>query len=50
MELVEGGLWVVVGAMAVAKPAEILMAVFGLSQKEAQAARVLKIGARRVEC
>ncbi len=50
MELVEGGLRVVVGRDGGRpKPAEILMAVFGLSQEEAQAARTLKIGARRVE-
>jgi radical SAM family uncharacterized protein/radical SAM-linked protein len=50
MELDQGGLRVVVGrAGGRPKPAEILMAVFGLSLEEAQAVRTLKIGARRVE-
>lgn len=50
LELVEGGLRVVVGREGGRpKPAEILMAIFGFSQEDAQAARALKIGARRVE-
>ncbi|MBI5522834.1 MAG: TIGR03960 family B12-binding radical SAM protein [Desulfarculus sp.] len=50
VELVEGGLKVVVGRDGGRpKPAEILRAVFGLSQEEAQAARAIKIGARRLE-